>query len=256
MRCKYITATATCLAVLSVSPSFAQHIRTVNITDTVTRYQLGHHVPAQASREFASGMKALYKDRAEDALVHLTKAITIDPDFHAAVNNLGVAYFAVDRFDLAVGQFERAVAIDPHQSVGYFNLAIANVALRDFKAGEAAARQGLRLDCSSRWGMLALGMSLVLQNRFTSEAIASLRKATAEFVQATFWLGYGLYNTGDMEAAKDQLTAFLRSTDSDGAISRHAAALIREIERAARNPQSGSETAVVVETQRSSSVAR
>jgi tetratricopeptide (TPR) repeat protein len=95
------------------------------------------------------------------------KAIAIDPEFCAALNDLGASYLETDQIDLAIEQFNKAVAIDPHAPKPYANLAIAYLGMGEYADAERAARRVIDLDRAGTHGHLALGVSLVLQNKYT-----------------------------------------------------------------------------------------
>jgi Flp pilus assembly protein TadD len=223
-----------CLVSLLAIPSFAQQGAIRWTGSTVTLHELAHRVPARASKEFAAGMKAIRAGKQQDAILHLQKAISIDPEFLCAINNLGVIYFRSDHADLALEQLQRAAAVDPRSAAVHFNLALVYFTGRDFQSGERSVREFLDINGPDTRAMLLLGMSLMLQHRFTADAESNLQRAAADFPFARLWLGTLLLDKGDIQAARDQLTAYLRSGDT-GQDALHAAEVLRQkIELAAR----------------------
>src|SRR5262249_40601542 len=141
----------------------------------------------------------------------------IDPEFCAARNNLGATYLHLKRIGLAIEQFNKAVAVDPHLATPYSYLAAAYLMQEKFADAERAARQEVDLDRAGTTGRLMLGLSLVLQKKFTLEAERSLKKAATDFPQASLLLAPVLAAGGQIEFAKDQLQRYLASGDRSGA---------------------------------------
>ena len=91
------------------------------------------------------------------------------------------------------------------------------VTLQDqYSDAERTARRALNLDRTGTHDRLVLGVSLVLQKKFTAEAEHSLRSAAADFPHANFWLATGLLLRGDVASAKDQIKMYLASGEKTG----------------------------------------
>ena len=149
--------------------------------------------------------------------MHFQKAIAIDPEYCAALNELGTVYLRVSRVDLAIQQFKEAVAAGPHRAGPYSNLAIAYPRQSLYDDAERSARRAIDLDRGNAHSHLVLGIALVLQKKFTVEAEKSLRRAAPDFPLAEFWLGVGQIARGDIPSAKDQLKAYLARGPRAGA---------------------------------------
>jgi tetratricopeptide (TPR) repeat protein len=225
------------LVLFAVSASLAQSGS--RNSATVTLHELAHRVPKRAEKEFSTAMKASSRDDQEHAILHLRNAVSIDPEFYSAVNNLGALYLIMDQLDLASEQFEKAIAVDPRMPWAYANLALTYLRRGDYRQGERAARQSVAMDSSCIRGMLLLGMALVVQNKFTAEAERILQRAAFDFPQAKFWLGIVSAAKGDIHAAESQLTAYIGSGDKNTARIDAAADLMRRIAVAAHNNQDG-----------------
>jgi Flp pilus assembly protein TadD len=159
------------------------------------------------------GTRAQQKGNYESAIDHFKKALTIDPEYSDALNNLGVSFLHTNRADLAVQQFNRIIAIDPHAAMPYSNLAVAFLVQNKFTDAERTARRAVELDRAGTRGQLILGFTLVVQKKFTPEAEQNLRKASANFPQASLLLAPVLAMKGELQPAKDQLKRYLASGD-------------------------------------------
>ena len=58
-----------------------------------------------------------------------------------------------------------------------------------------------------------LGLSLVLQEKYTPEAVSNLRRSDTFSPRARLALGLALANTGSMEAAREAFASCLKSPD-------------------------------------------
>src|SRR5690349_21262558 len=72
------------------------------------------HSDAKAQVEF--GMEVAKKGLWKEAVVHWKKAISIDPAYAAAWNDLGIAYEQLGQFAEAREAYEKAVTLDPGSS--------------------------------------------------------------------------------------------------------------------------------------------
>ena len=176
-------------------------------------HDLSHHVPGRAAREFEQAWKARDKGALEKAAHHFEAAIAIDPEFCAALNDLGTTYLKLDKLDNAIEQFNSAIAVDAHEAMPYSNLALAYLKRNQYSAATHLARQAVALDQTLAHGLLILGASLVLDHKFTAEAERSLTRAADEFAQADYWLAVGLVVKGDLPAAREHLRQDLASGD-------------------------------------------
>ena len=186
------------------------------VSPIVTMHELAHQIPRRAEREFKRALAAEDKVDREAAITYFQKAIAIDPQFCAALNDLGTTYLRKDQLDLAIEQFNKAIAVDPHAARPYSNLAIAYIRKDQYSDAERAARRVLDLDRAGTRGHFVLGISLVLQEKFTAEMQRSLQKAALDFPYANLWLAIGLAGKGEIETAKDQLRVYLARGEQVG----------------------------------------
>ncbi len=198
------------------------------VASIVTLHELSHQVPGKAAREYERASNGVKKGDFEAAIKYFKKAIAIDPEYCAAINALGTTYLRADRIDPAIEQFNKAIAVDPHAAVAYFNLAIAYLRQDQYSDAERTARRALDLDRAGTHGRLVLGVSLVMQKKFTAEAEQSLRKAAADFPRGNLWLAMVLFVRGDISTAKDHLKIYLASGEKVG--TDMAKALLQQLE--------------------------
>jgi Flp pilus assembly protein TadD len=188
------------------------------ISGVVTVHQLEHKIPGKARKEFQKAVRENDQGHRGSAMDHLKKAINIDPEFAMARSDLGAYYLFEGKPDLAVEQLNKAIAIDPHSPMPYSNLAVAYMMQNKVQSAERAARQLAEVDhAGSTRSSLLLGMSLVMQNKFTDEAQQNLVRAERDFPQASLLLARVLAARGQIQPAKDRIQHYLASGQAEGA---------------------------------------
>src|SRR6185312_3764419 len=75
----------------------------------VTTYE--KNIPAKARAAYKRGMDAVSQGQAEDAIRNLQEAITLHPQYVRAINDLGVVYLKLNRFDDAEKTFRQAIDV-------------------------------------------------------------------------------------------------------------------------------------------------
>lgn len=117
-------------------------------------------VPAEAEREFEKGEAALAgdkKDREQEAINHLEKAVSIYPHFLQAQLRLGAVYMDLQQWDKAERALRRALLINPKTANAFF--ALGEIYLRQKKYSEAEKEllNGLAMENRSWQGHFTLG---------------------------------------------------------------------------------------------------
>ncbi len=103
---------------------------------TLSRLDL--KAPGKARNQFNKGLQFLARNDYQNAITSLSQAIAIYPEFVAAHNALGCAYFNRKQNDQARAEFTRAIELDDHLSSSYVNLGRAELALGQIPAAQAA----------------------------------------------------------------------------------------------------------------------
>ncbi len=146
--------------------------------------RMQHKIPQKAKREFDLAQIASAKGGQQQAILHFEKALTIDPLYFEALNNLGVQLARLSQFEQACQLFTRATAIDPSDPLAEMNLAFTLLSLHRFPEAEQAARASLRSDALSPRARFYLAISLLEQNKAKKEALFHLSKAADTFEPA------------------------------------------------------------------------
>ena len=181
----------------------------------VTIQQLRHVVPGKAQKEMQKADKARLAGRNEDAISRYKAAISIDPEYVAARNNLAAIYLINDNLQLGSEQLEEAIKIDPHNPTLFRNLSICYELARQLAAAERAARQAIDLDRSDLPSRMILGLVLVEQGKFTQEAQRCFERGCHQFPVAHLLAGRVLVGQGEVEKGQAEIQEYLATGDQD-----------------------------------------
>jgi Ca-activated chloride channel family protein len=107
--------------------------------NSVSRLDLA--APKNARKEYEKGYLHLIRKEFQPAIDHLARAVSIDPNFVAAHNALGVAYLNLGQNQQAHDEFARAVALDDHLPGSHLNLGCAQMQLQRYADAEEALKK-------------------------------------------------------------------------------------------------------------------
>ena len=177
--------------------------------NTVTLQELEHVVPRRAQAEMEKADSALFKNRMDDAISHYDRAISVDPEFVAARNNLAVAYFKMARVELAIRQLESATKTDPRRAALFTNLALGYALIRQYDAAERAARLAVDLDRADALPSFLLGLVLTPQLKSNGEALRYFEQAAGTYAEARLFAARLLMIEGQLNRAKLEIQTYL-----------------------------------------------
>lgn len=177
----------------------------------ITLHELTHIVPKKARKEMEKGERARLDNRYEEAIAHYNEAISLDPEYIAARNNLSVCLIRQGKLPEAATTLEEAVRIDPHSGPLFLNLAVVYELAGNLEAAERAARRTTDLNRGDVTSRVFLGLVLVKRGKYTDEALQCLRKGEDTFPCAHMYSAKIFLEWRDMEKAKMELQAYLAS---------------------------------------------
>jgi tetratricopeptide (TPR) repeat protein len=182
-------------------------------SNIITIHELRHNVPAKARKEMVKAERDRVKNRVDEAIGHYSQAISIDPEFIAARNNLAVTYLTVANLSPAIAQLEKAITIDPENSILFGNLTLGYVMSQRFVDAERAARVAASIDRTGCLPKMLLGMVLVEQQKYTEEALQYLERAGREYPLAHLLAGRVFIALGKAESARSEILTYLSGKD-------------------------------------------
>ena len=97
--------------------------------------------PWKARREYDKGYQLLMRKDFQNAVLHLSSATSMYPNFVAAHNALGSAFLNLGQNNRARDEFAQSVALDDHLPSSHLNLGCAELALGHYPAAEDSMKK-------------------------------------------------------------------------------------------------------------------
>ena len=169
-----------------------------------------HQVPADAMRAYDKGRYAAGQGNGRQAIAAFLEALSIDPQFAAAHNDLGAVYLTRGELPQAVEQFQKTIDLVSEHRLVLSNLSIALIRMNRYREAGEAARRTLELDPSQARAHLILAAALLAQAGDNGEALAHLERASAEIPKAHLLAAGVLAKAGRCREAADHLEEYLR----------------------------------------------
>lgn len=180
----------------------------------VTIAALRHKVPRKAARRLESALAARRRGDLKQSVHELLGALSIDPGFTEAHNNLAAAYIDLGRYDDANRELDVAATIDPASPLVALNRAVCLTRMGEMSEAEVFARRAIELDRTSPRARFALGAILFEQRKFTAEAVDNL-KMGAQSVPTGHLMAAQILATNQRTAeASEQLRRYLDSGEA------------------------------------------
>jgi len=146
------------------------------------------HLDKKTIREYKAGRSAFSQQDLATAASHFRLAVLQSPGFALAYNDLGVCYGQQEKLNDALEAFRTAVTLDPSLSEAHSNIAVILLKFKHFAEAEREARSAVKLLPLNGKIHFILGLSIIYQNGYTSEAILHLKKAAPTVALAKTWL--------------------------------------------------------------------
>jgi tetratricopeptide (TPR) repeat protein len=178
---------------------------------TVSVKRLRHHTPGKAWNAFFRSIKLAHDGAWQQGALELEKAVTIDPDFAEAHNNLGVCDVELKRFDSAAAELRRAIEIDPADSVFHGNLSLALILLHLRPEAEQEARTAVTLDASNSKAQYLLGFLLAERPETRERATEHLNYAARDLPDAHYLLAQIYQAAGQTSRAGAELERYRKA---------------------------------------------
>jgi VWFA-related protein len=200
-----------------------------NSEATVSKFDL--RAPGRARNEYIQGLRFLAKSDFKSAVQNLQKAISIYPNYVAAHNALGSAYFQLKEFALARQEFTQAIQLDDHLSSSYLNLGRAQVALGDTAAAQASLEKASSIAPLDAHLLLALTYTQFLNHDYP-HAIDTAHRAHNQKHPGTaivhYYAGASWQALNNLQEARGELQTFLEE-DPNSAFAAAAQTAVEQI---------------------------
>jgi tetratricopeptide (TPR) repeat protein len=196
---------------------------------TVSIKQLAHRPPPLARRAFEKGSMAEGNRDHEHAAEYFREAVTIDPEFADAYNELGAVDAARGNLPQALEDFQKAVNVVPEHPLALPNLSIVLAKLRRFHEAADVARRALQLSPGSGTLRYVLATSLYFEKGPTDEVLENLEGASSEVPIAYLVAARLLDLRGKRDEAVRHVETFLRVAPADDKDRDRAKAMLAEL---------------------------
>lgn len=247
-------------------PGYIEEQRSVNMPDvSATEYMLFRlkpdpalkprnvtalidpNVPPDARAEFEKGEAALAvakKEKIQEGITHLEKAVVLYPKFTQAQLRIGTAYMDLGQWDKAEQALLKTVQLDPKAANAFFALGEINLRQKRFEDAEKNLLQGLKIEDTSAPGHLTLGRAyweMGSKIKDTEQARPFLDKSYEQakraielnpnFADAHLLRGNLLFRVRRAADAQHEYEEYLR-LDPKGAFADQTRALVERIKKA------------------------
>jgi tetratricopeptide (TPR) repeat protein len=168
-------------------------------------------IPSQALKEMQKSDKALLAGDVKGSAEHLAKMLELTPDFALGHNSLGARYVVLGEYDKAIEEFQRAVTLQPKYRLAMDNIVVAMCAQHRYAEAEPVARWALQTQPEAASSRYLLGSILVSENKPNEEALKLLRSVQDKYPRARMFLASWLILRGEKQQAAEELREYLRS---------------------------------------------
>jgi len=152
---------------------------------TVVAHPVPLHEPLRAARKAAENAEHLAKKKRHDeAVSKYREAVTIDPLYFQAWNNLALELSAAGKADEAERVMRRLLQSNPEHVLVFTNLAMLLIGQHRYAEAEAVARQAMKLHKYSFKANLVLGTVLIDEGKWSGEAKIKLEYAQVKYPEA------------------------------------------------------------------------
>jgi len=198
--------------------------------DTVSLLDLS--IPENARQEFEKGQNAL-KEKLDDGIAHLRKAIKLYDAFPQAYALLGTAYLGQKDWKNAELALRKANELDPKFPDAYLALGAVFNQTKEYPQAETALLKGLELKPEAAGGHYELAKTYWALGRW-QDAAPHARKAVAgmpDLAPAHALLGNVMLRESDAQGALHEYQEYLR-LDPNGSMAPGVRQMIEKIQKA------------------------
>lgn len=170
-------------------------------------------VPKPALDLYNSALKLSQEGKNKAAIDKLNQAVSTQPDFMLAFNELGVQYQKIGELEKANEALESALKISPNAFTPLVNHGIVLVRLKKYAEAEADLREALKQNDQSSIAHYYYGRALAYLGRFDDaekELSTAISLGGDQMKEAHRYLGAIYHARGDDQRAITELETYLR----------------------------------------------
>jgi tetratricopeptide (TPR) repeat protein len=170
-------------------------------------------LPEAARDIYKQAMESAKAGDTKKAIDELEKALQIYPTFMAALNQLGVQYMELKKWEKAGEALRKAIGIAPEAFQPRLNYGIVLLQLKNYKDAAAELNIAVQKDGSSGTAHFYLGRAMVSLGNYDAAENALRQTITIggeEAIEAHRYLGAVYIEKHDSPRAADELEAYLK----------------------------------------------
>lgn len=198
---------------------------------TISLQQLRHKVPSAAQKAFQKGEQAASKGNLDQARSLFEQAVTIDPEFADAHNELGAANAGLHNLPAAAGEFQKAIDLVPEHRLALPNLSIVLAQMKRFHEAGEVARRALQIVPADGRIHYILAVSLMSEHGDVDEIIRHFERAAGDVPAAHVTAAELLAERGRSEEAVRELEDFLQAAPAGDSLRPKAEARLAELRK-------------------------
>ena len=166
------------------------------------------------------GLIHLQKKRYQEAAEAFEVAVHFDPTSAGLINNLGVAYLAMDDTENAKDNFAKAVTLASDYTLAHYNLASLHYRLEDYQAAAEHFATHNELDATNLEASQMYANSLIQLERWTDavELLKTIARSTPDTAPVHFRLAQALSMIEQHDEAFEALKRGVNLVDSRKAL--------------------------------------
>lgn len=165
-------------------------------------------VPESAIKEMQKFFKDFDAGKLDNAIKHVSKAITAYPGWAAAHHNLGQTYARMGNYDQAIVEFESAAELDTRLVRPWLGLSKVYFLQKKYGEGETAARRALEIDPVNGDAQYFLARNLISNGQETPEALQLIRKSKEHYAVSRLILANVYLKHGAVDEAVTELRGY------------------------------------------------
>lgn len=190
-------------------------------------------VPDKARHEFDKANGAMMHQEWQKAIEHLQKAITIDPTYASAYNNLGAVYARLKDEAHERQALEKAISLNDRLYQAMVNLAKLDIRLNDYVHAQSLLERAMAVDASDPHSLMLLAYAQFFNQHYDA-AIANVQRIHAmahdNMAFAHYIAARAYEHENRLQSAVVELQAFLKEEPA-GARADHIRDEIRQLQR-------------------------
>jgi tetratricopeptide (TPR) repeat protein len=181
------------------------------------------------------GLAYFAKQRLDLAIVHFEKALALKPGYAEALNNMGAVYLRLEEWDKAIDRFKRALEAvlyaNPHRALT--NLGSAYIGKKEYGLAIDSYKKALKIEPRYFRAHRRLGLAYMATEDYGA-AISSLQKAVEHNPRyAPSYYDLGRAYAGSKYNTREAISAFKKVVElaPDSPLADEASAQIRRLQR-------------------------